>query len=92
MDFIQERGQPLHLVQNHKEAVFEASQLAREDTDVGEIGLVERFVEQIDAMGSRKGGRKPRALSGAPGSEEKERTPRRLQEATISDHVAVIMS
>ncbi len=54
----------------------EAPQLAGKRPDVREMGLVERFVEQVDPMALREGTSDPGALARAPRAEDEERALR----------------
>lgn len=93
MDLVQQRGDALHLVDDDH-AVAQRLQLAGEAPDVGEVGLVERFVEQIDDVRLGKGRPQPRALPRPAGPEQEEGALRRREQAGVGGrvHHAVILS
>jgi hypothetical protein len=71
--FVQESGQPLDLVDEHRAARGNRPQFAGESSRVCQIALIQGLVEQVDAMGIRKLVTDPGRLAGSPRAEQKER-------------------
>jgi len=93
MHLVQQGRQPLYLVQHDERAWSEAPQLPGEAARVGEVGLEQCLVQQVDPIGVGEHGAQPCALAHAPRPEEEERAPRRGQNPGVltGGHYAVIL-
>ena len=83
MDFVQERWQPLHLVDDDPGAAFLAAKLLAEPLRLAQVRVKHPFIEQVDTRGVREPLSSPGALSHAPDPEEEEAVRRRPQAPRI---------